>query len=171
MADLRWALALLIVLAGAPAVRADDEADVRALIAGWYAEMRKGNEARPWTLMAPGGMLLPRECPDQCGPLPRVAKPRDPYSPFYLARRAKKFAHEITRLRVERTLARVDVWERGWDYAWALKKTTQSAASGLFILEKRPGKAWKVLLYESEVRALRPQDQDGPPPDLSPQAP
>jgi hypothetical protein len=171
MTYLRAAFALLILLAAAPAGRADDETDVRALIGDWYKEMRKGKDSRPWRLMSPGGMLLPRECPDLCGPLPRVAKLTGPYNSYYLARRAEAFEYEITRMRVEPTLARVDVWERGFRYAWAVKKTTQNAAAALFILEKRPDEGWKVLLYESETRALRPKDRDGRLPDLSPKKP
>jgi hypothetical protein len=172
MTFLRAALALLMLLVAAAAGRAAaDDDDVRNLIAEWYAQMRKGEPARPWTLMAPGGVLLPQECPDQCGPRARVAQPTGPYNSYYLARRSKAFEYEITRIRVEQTLARVDVWERGFSYAWALKKTTQAAAAATFILEKRSDEGWKVLLYRSESRALRPKDRDAAIPDLSPKAP
>ena len=113
-------------------------------------------------------MLLPEDCPDMCPPLKRSADLRPLLGARYLAARAREFDYEIERLRVERTLARADVWERGFDYAWALKKTTQSAAAAIFVLEKREGEGWKVLVYQSLVRAIRPQDKDAPLPDLSP---
>jgi len=139
---------------------------VRETIADWYAELRKGKDARPWNFLAPNAEVLPGECPDRCGPQPRALKlPRLLY-PHHLVRRAQKFDYDIEKMTVESTLARVDVWERGWTYAWALKKATVAAADAWFILEKRDG-AWKILIYSSETRALRPKDRDAPVPDLS----
>lgn len=161
----RFFLALLLTLAATPAA-ASDEATVRETIAAWYAELRKGNDARPWRLLAPQGQVLPRECPDLCGPQPRAIKRPHPLYPRHLVRRAQKFDYEIEHMSVERTLARVDVWERGWSYAWALKKTTVAASDAWFILQKIEGD-WKILVYSSETRALRPKDREAPLPDLS----
>ncbi len=166
---LRFALLLTALLIALPAqAETEDEAAVRTLIAVWYGEMRKRASARPTKYLAPGAMLLPEDCPDTCPPLKRSADLRPLLGARYLAARAREFDYEIERLRVERTLARADVWERGFDYAWALKKTTQSAAAAIFVLEKREGEGWKVLVYQSLVRAIRPQDKDAPLPDLSP---
>lgn len=159
-------LIFLLTLPAAPAPAASDEAAVRATIADWYAELRKGKGARPWNFLAPNAEVLPSECPDRCGPQPRALKFPRPLYPRHLVRRAQKFEYDIEKMTVERTLARVDVWERGWTYAWALKKTTVAAADAWFILVKRDGE-WKILVYSSERRALRPKDREAPMPDLS----
>jgi hypothetical protein len=164
---LRSLCVVAAILLAAPAhATSDDEEAVRALIREWYAELRKGNDSRPWRLTAPGAMLLPQSC--RCGPQPRALPASKLRYPRFLAERATKFTHEVERLKVERTLARADVWERGFDYAWALKETTQSAAAATFILEKRKGEGWKILVYRSQVRALRPKDKTAPLPDLGP---
>ena len=93
---------------------------------------------------------------------------RGPAYSHLLAVRSQKFTHEIEKLQVERTLARIDVWERGWIYAWAAKSTYENAAGATFVLEKKDGQDWKILLYASRSSAVRPQDRDGPMPDLSP---
>jgi hypothetical protein len=166
-----WLPLVLIFVMPGTAARADsDETAVRALIADWYAELRKGKDARVFRLLAPGGIMLPRHCPDRCGPQPRALKPDELFRPRYLAEQAEKFAYEVERLRVERTLARADVWERGWRWAWAVKQTTMTAAAATFILEKREGEGWKILVYQSESRALSPKDKDMPMPDLTPKA-
>jgi hypothetical protein len=169
---LRLWLPLLLIFAipGAAARAESDEAAVRSLIADWYAELRKGKDARVWRFLAPGGIMLPSRCPDRCGPQPRALKPDELFRPRYLAEQAEKFAYEVERLRVERTLARADVWERGWRWAWAAKQTTMTAAAGTFILERRVGEDWKILVYQSESRALSLKDKDMPLPDLSPKA-
>ena len=171
-------LSLLLCLAAASMVlltspgRAADDGAVLSLISQWYQELRKGRAGRRLQLMAPGAELLPRRCPDRCGPQPRALSPLERIAyPHYLAERAQEFTYEVERLTVEATLARVDVWERGFDYAPALEKTTQSAADAVFILEKREGEGWKVLLYRSLVRAVRAKDKDAPLPDLAPAAP
>lgn len=169
MAIRRQSLVFVMLLLTVPAHADDgDETAVRTLIADWYTEIRKEGRKHPQKFLAPGAMLLPERCPDRCGPLPRVARLQDWPDPHYLARQAPKFEYEIERLRVEHTLARADVWERGFTYAWALKKTTQSAAAATIIMEKRKGEGWKILLYRSLSRAIRPKDKDAPLPDLSP---
>ena len=47
-------------------------------------------------------------------------------------RYAQQFAYEIRDARVEQTLARVDVWERGWFWAWAAQQTYANAASATY---------------------------------------
>ena len=76
--------------------------------------------------------------------------------------------HEIETLQVERTLARIQVWERGWIYAGATNTTYENAAGGTFMLVKKEGEDWKILVYDSGSSAVRPKDRDGPMPDLSP---
>ncbi len=148
------------------------EDEVRTFIANWYDELRKGDEARVYPLLASQGAVLPVSCPDQCGPQPRAMKiQKVPPFPHLLATRAQQFAYEIRHARVEQTLARVDVWERGWFWAWAAKTTYESAASASFYLENLNGSGWKIALYRSDSRAIHPKHKDDPLPDLSPKEP
>lgn len=172
MNGLRLALVgLLVLFSGQAAARSDQEA-VAQVIADWYVELRKREDVRLYAMLAPMGMILPERCPDRCGPQPRMLKYKagERFADF-LAARAEKFSYEIENARVETTLARVDVWERGWTYAWAARQTYQSAASAMFILEKREGQGWKVLVYRSQSSAIHPKHKDEPLPDLSPKDP
>jgi hypothetical protein len=120
--------------------------------------------------MAPGAVVAPSHCPPRDQPQPRALKSRPLYPPM-LVRRAQKFAFEIQSMRVETTLARVSVWERGWIYAWAAKQTYENAAAATFVLEKKVGASWQVLLYASEGQAVRPDHRKDLMPDLSPKDP
>ncbi len=168
MGVLRLALIGLVVFFAVGAEARGDQDAVEQLIANWYAELRKREDPRLYSMLAPAGMILPQHCPDRCGPQPRmlIIKKGERFSHF-LAVRAEKFSYEIERSQVDASLARIDVWERGWTYAWAAKQTYQSAASAMFILEKR-AEGWKVLVYKSEARAIHPKHKDDPMPDLSP---
>ena len=168
-----FALAAISLTAStAMPVRAEEADAVKQLIGRWYTELRKGRlggKGAVWTLLAPGGMIEPsHRCYDPEIPQPRVLKMRGPAYSHLLAVRSQEFTHEIERLRVERTLARIDVWERGWIYAGATKSTYENAAGATFVLEKKDGQDWKILLYASRSSAVRPQDRDDPMPDLSP---
>ena len=164
---------LPLTFSTASPARADaKEAAVKEVINRWYAELRKGRrgeKSRYWSMLAPGSMIEPsHRCYDPDIPQPRVLKLRRPAYSHLLAVRSQKFAHEIEMLQVERTLARIEVWERGWIYAGAAKVTYENAAGATFILEKKDGQDWKILLYASRSSAVRPQDRDDPMPDLSP---
>jgi hypothetical protein len=163
---------ILSPLVAVPA-RGDDAEAVKALIERWYAELRKnrmGGQSRYWTLLAPGSIVEPsRRCYDPNKPQPRVLKLGETAFYGFLAIRAQKFAHEIESMQVDRTLARIQVWERGWIYAGATKTTYENAAGGTFILVKKEGEDWKILVYESRSSAVRAQDRDGPMPDLTPE--
>jgi len=165
-------LVVSLIFSTAMPVRADEADAVKELIGRWYSELRKGRlgeKSDVWTLLAPGGMIEPsHRCYDPEIPQPRMLKMRGPAYSHLLAVRSQKFTHEIESLEVERTLARINVWERGWIYAWAAKSTYENAAGATFILEKRDGQDWKILLYASRSSAVRPQDRDDPMPDLSP---
>jgi hypothetical protein len=161
-------LCVALLLGVTPAKATEEE--VRAAVAAWYAELRKGRNGRISTLLAPNGIIEPRLCPDRCGPQPRALKPRPgPPFPHLLAVRAELFQPEIEKMKVEGTLARVDVWERGFIYAWASKVTYENAAGATFILERGAGEHWKVLLYSSRSSAVRPDHANQPIPDLSPE--
>ena len=168
MGVLRLLLIGLSILFAATADAQDDQSAAQQLISDWYVELRKGEDVRLYSMLAPMGMILPQHCPDRCGPQPRMLKLKkgEQFADF-LAVRAEKFSYEIERSQVEESLARIDVWERGWTYAWAAKQTYQTAASAMFILEKRT-EGWKVLVYRSESRAIHSKHKDDPMPDLSP---
>ena len=122
-------------------------------------------------MLAPGGFVAPAyDCEARNKPQPRALRPK-PLYPHLLARRAQKFAYEVQSLRLETTLARVSIWERGWIYAWAAKQTYENAAAATFVLEKKEGEGWKVVLYASEGQAVHPKHRTEPMPDLSPKEP
>ena len=159
---------LLTAAAGGPASATQDEA-VTSVVARWYVELLKGRDAYLSPLLAPGGMVEPDyRCPDDDQPQPRVLDWTQPPYPHFLAVRAGKFAYEVERMRVERRLAKVDVWERGWIYAGAAKQTYENAADATFILERRENEGWKILLYASHSQAVRHDHRNQPMPDLSP---
>jgi hypothetical protein len=164
----RVVLALIALLWLPASVRAS-EVEIRAAIDAWYAELRKGPNARTWTLLASNAVVGPLLCPDRCGPQPRVLK-YDPGSAHrhLLAVRAQLFKPEIETLVVEGSLAKAEVWERGFTYAWAVGKTYENAAGATFMFESRDGGPWKLLLYTARSSAVRPKDRDQPLPDLSP---
>jgi hypothetical protein len=142
--------------------------EVRAFITAWYQEFSRRNGAGIWDKMVPDAIVAPSyPCQPRDRPQPRALKWKGVY-PHLLARRAQRFAHEIQSMRVEPTLARVSVWERGWIYAWAAKQTYENAAAATFVLEKRNGEGWKVVLYASEGQAVRPEHQHEPMPNLAP---
>jgi hypothetical protein len=165
-------MAISLTISTTMPVRADEADAVKELIGRWYTELRKGRvgeKSAVWTLLAPGGMIEPsHRCHDPEILQPRVLKMRGPAYSHLLAVRSQKFTHEIERLQVERTLDRIYVWERGWIYAGATKSTYENAAGATFVLEKKDGPDWKILLYASRSSAVRPEDRDDPMPDLSP---
>jgi hypothetical protein len=166
-------VAASMIMSVAGPAQGDDAEAAKALIERWYAELRKnrmGGQSRYWTLLAPGSIVEPsRRCYDPNKPQPRVLKLGETALYAFLAIRAQKFAHEIESMQVERTLARIQVWERGWIYAGATKTTYENAAGGTFILVKKDGEDWKILVYESRSSAVRTKDRDGPIPDLTPE--
>lgn len=171
MRVLQAAIVLFAAWSTSPAEAQIIEQDVKSTIAGWYGELAKGREARIFDQLAPGGLVVPsHDCNARDQLQPRALQWNGPY-PHLLARRAQKFAYEIESTRLEPTLARVSVWERGWIYAWAAKQTYENAAAATFVLEKREGEPWKVLLYASQSQAVRPQHRHEPMPDLAPKEP
>lgn len=166
---LKHAALVVILLLALPGRAVASETEIRAAIDAWYAEVRKGEAGRPSSMLAPGGVIEPRLCPDRCGPQPRALK-FDPGGAYrhLLAARAQLFRPEIEKLVVEGSLAKADVWERGYFYARAAGQTYENAAGATFVFERREGQPWKILLYTSRSSAVRPGDRGQPMPDLSP---
>ncbi len=163
--------AILASLLAGPAAAQSGEEAVKGAVASWYAELRKGRDARLDSMLAPGGMVVPDHDFRSPGGVKRQSRAADPHRQRFahlLAVRAEKFSYEVRQLRVEATLAKAMVWERGWIYAWAAKSTYENAAAATFVLEKRDGEDWKILIYASNPEAVRPDHRNEPMPDLRP---
>lgn len=162
-------LLALFALLSCPLCAAATEAEIRAAIDAWYAELRSGPAGRAWRLLSPNAVVQPRLCPDRCAPQPRVLK-YDPGGPYrhFLAVRAQLFRPEVEKVTVESSLAKAEVWERGFTYAWATGTTYENAATATFVFERRQGEPWKILLYDTRSIAVRPDHRGQPMPDLSP---
>ena len=160
--------ALVLMCAAAPALaqKADDDANIRALIADWYRRIGKLEADAPWALMAPGGI--------DTGPGYSVpadlhsgsAAIRGPYLNHELAARAMQFAWEIDFMKVDPNFARVMVWERGYFYASAAQTTYEMGASTMFVLERQSDGAWKILVHETISQGVPPNKITNPMPDL-----
>lgn len=155
---------LLIILSGAPA-RAQapaDEVAIRELIDVWYAEHRAAEEGHPWALLAPGGI---DESPGYTH-VDTGAASLGPRLYTSLAATSLQFSHEITRLIADARLARVNVRERGYFYAWAAQRTYERLGSALFVLEKQDDGLWRVLAHRSSTMGIPPNLKTEPMPDL-----
>ncbi|HEX8381685.1 MAG TPA: hypothetical protein VF619_14180, partial [Allosphingosinicella sp.] len=86
-----------------------------------------------------------------------------------LAAQAPKFAWEIDSIRRDSTFAKVQVWERGYFYAFAVKRTYETAAATTFVLERseKDGR-WLILAHQSSSQGIPPNKVTSPMPDLSP---
>jgi len=155
---------LLIILAVTPAhaQAPGDEAAIRELIDKWYAEHRAADEGHPWAFLAPGGIdNSPGYRHIDTGAA--VLGPRVYTS---LAAISLQFSHEITRLTADARFAKVNVWERGYFYAWAAQRTYERAGSALFVLEKQDDGRWLVLAHNTNTVGIPPTLKTDPMPDL-----
>ena len=140
-----------------------EEQKIHATISRWYEELEKKDEGRVWDLVGPGFI--------DASPHRRYVDngSRALGPPIYdsLAAQALKFAWEIDVLRRDSTFAKVQVWERGYFYAWAAEKTYERAASTTFILERREADGrWLILAHESSSIGIPPNKITDPMPDL-----
>lgn len=148
--------------ASTPETAAEDETAVRTLIDKWYAEQRAAANGRPYSLHAPGAIdASPGYMHIDTGS--RALGPRIYNS---LAATALKFDHEITRLVLDPHFARVQVWERGYFYAWAAQQTYERAGSATFVLEKQEDGRWLVLAHETNTVGIPANRKTEPMPDL-----
>lgn len=143
-----------------------DEASVRAVIAEWYERVGKNPADRPYVLLAPGSV---NGGPDYAEPADLhsgAAVIRGPFLNRELAARALQFRYDVEQLTLNETLAKVRVWERGYFYASAAQQTYESAASALFVLEKRPDGRWLILAHQANSVGIPPNRITDPMPDL-----
>jgi len=165
MIALRAAACLALMLA-APAgaqAPASPEHEIRATIARWYEELGKEEEGRVWNLTAPGFIdASPHYRYINNGS--RKAGPRVFTS---LAAEALRFAWEIDSIRRDSSFAKVQVWERGYFYAWAARTTYERAAATTFILERgeKDGR-WRIAAHQSSSQGIPPNKVTKPMPDL-----
>lgn len=139
-----------------------DEAAVRSLIAQWYEEQRAGPDGRPDRLKTSRAIdASPGYFHENTGAA--VLGPRTYNS---LAYTSLQFDHEITRLVIDPRLARAEVWERGFTFAWAAQKTTERAGMATFVLEKQDDGRWLILAHQTNTVGIPPDRRTDPLPDL-----
>jgi hypothetical protein len=162
---------LFALLAANPALAQspDDETKIRAVIAEWYKRVGQPEAKAVWALMAPNGV--------DGGPgyaeIPPIAREKlsaaaysGPLINNELASKALRFAYDIDRLVVNANLAKADVWERGYFYAWSAQKTYELAADAMFVLEKQPNGEWLILAHRATSQGIPPNRITSPMPDL-----
>ncbi|HET9638493.1 MAG TPA: hypothetical protein VFP12_04725 [Allosphingosinicella sp.] len=162
MTALRAAACLALLLA-APAAARSPEEGIRTTIARWYEELAKKDEGRPWDLVAPGFIdASPHYSYIDTGS--RALGPRIYTS---LPAEAVKFAFDVDSIRRDESFARVQVWERGYFYAWAAQKTYERAAAATFILERNGTDGrWRIAAHQSSSQGIPPNKVTAPMPDL-----
>lgn len=168
---MRLILMLLALVTASPA-RAqtpDDEAKIRTVIAEWYVRVGQPEARSPRVLMAPGGIgggpgyaEIPYRPPAQRS----AAAYTGPFINNELASGALRFAYDIDRLVLNATLAKVDVWERGYFYASAAQTSYERGADAMFVLEKQPDGQWLILAHEATSQGIPPNKITSPMPDL-----
>jgi len=159
-----FCLALLVAhpaAAQAPPLSAEE--GIRATLARWYDELARREKGRLWDIVAPGYI-------DATPPTyharteSRALGPRVYVS---LPAQALKFAWEIDRIRSDSSFAKVQVWERGYFYAWAAQKTYERAAATSFILERSEADGrWRIAAHQSSSQGIPPGKATDPMPDL-----
>jgi hypothetical protein len=165
------ALALLLPLlfslaapAAAQVPAPSAEAGIRATLTRWYEELAKRDDGVLWGLVAPSHIDASPHY-DHIDNGSRALGPRVYTS---LAATAPKFAWEIDAIRRDSAFAKVQVWERGYFYAWAAKQTYERAASTTFVLERREADGrWLILAHQSSSIGIPPNKVTSPMPDLS----
>lgn len=156
------AIALLLLAFPAAAQPASD-APIRATIARYYEELAKKEKGRLDELLSPHFIdASPHYHYAKTGAAhagPRVFSS--------LPAQALKFAYEIEEIRRDANFARVQVWERGYFYAWAAQKTYERAADTDFILERsaKDGR-WRIAAHQSGSYGIPPHKITDPMPDL-----
>lgn len=137
--------------------------EIRHLIADWYAELRKKENGNIRNLMTP----IFIDATPHYRHIDTGAAALGPRVYTSLAARALKFDYDIERLKIDPHFARADVWERGYFYAWAAQKTTESAAATTFVLERRETDGrWLILAHQTSPRGIPPGKHTDPMPDL-----
>ena len=162
----RVILAVFLLLAGGAQAQASDAASaaaIRDVIGAWYAELAKKHDGRVYGLTAPGFI----DATPHYRHIDTGAAKLGPRVYTSLAARSLKFAYDIERLRIDPNFAKVNVWERGYFYAFAAQTTYESAAGTVFILERQETDGrWLILAHQSGSSGIPPNKKTNPMPDL-----
>ena len=149
----------------APSPSAPDretERKIRDVIERWYAELAKKEEGRPYLLTAPGFIDASRHYRH----VNNGSRALGPKIFTSLAARALKFDHDVESIRADSSFAKVQVWERGYFYAWAAKTTYETAAATTFLLERQADGRWLIVAHQSSSQGIPPNKVTDPMPDL-----
>lgn len=140
-----------------------DEDAVRAVIARWYEELAKKDAGRVYGLVSPGFI----DASTHVRHLDTGAASLGPRIYASLAAEALQFTFDIDRLRIDPNFAKVDVWERGYFYAFAAQRTYERAADTVFVLERQDSDGeWRILAHQSSSQGIPPNKITNPMPDL-----
>ena len=155
--------AVLAVTPCACAAAGTDEGEIRTVIATWYEELKKKEDGHVHRLMTPIAInSTPHYHHQNTG-----AASLGPRIYTSLAATALEFRHDIERLKVDPNFAKVDVWERGYFYAWFAQKTSERAAATVFVLERQDKDGrWLILAHQTSPRGIPPGKHTDPMPDL-----
>lgn len=158
-------IATAFALATPAFAQTSDEAAIRDTLARWYeCHAKEKAGCRYWMFLAPGGI--------DAGPGikslddGKSAALRGPWINNELAANALQFSFDVERLKLNTDLARVDVWERGYFYAFVAQTTYETAADALFVMEKQPDGRWLILVHEASSQGIPPGKHTEPMPDL-----
>jgi hypothetical protein len=151
---------VFVVIAASPA--SADEAAIRAVLASWYDELRKGPDRKHWRLYAP---LAIDGGPGETELFPGK-RSRGPTVSNELAARALEFAYDIDSLTIDPHFAKVVVWEKGYFYAGANQQTYENAAHAVFVMEKQPDGRWLILAHEANSTGIPETKRTVPLPDM-----
>jgi hypothetical protein len=158
---LAWLLALNPAAAARPPAAA--ETAIRGTLARWYEELAKRERGRTWEIVAPGFI-------DSTPPVyhaPTESRALGPRVYASLPAQALKFDWEIESIRRDSSFARVEVWERGYFYAFAAQRTYERAAATTFILERRASDGrWLIAAHQSGGYGIPPNKVTRPMPDV-----
>lgn len=162
-------LPALAISAPAFAQSPDDEARIRAVLAEWHKRVAQPEAEAPWPLMAQNGIDAGpayAEIPAIACEERSAAACSGPRINNELAGKALRFTHDADRLAANANLARVDVWERGYFYAWTAQTTYEMAADATFVLEKQPNGEWLILTHQATLQGIPPNKIIRPMPGL-----
>ncbi|MEZ0242521.1 MAG: hypothetical protein ACAH11_04050 [Sphingomonas sp.] len=145
------------------AMAASSEQAVRATVSRWYEELAKKDGGRVWDIVAPGFI----DASPHYEHIDNGSAALGPRVFTSLAATALRFRYEIDAIRIDANFARVQVWERGYFYAWAAQQTYERAAATTFVLERQEKDGrWLILAHQSSSQGVPPTKITDPMPDL-----
>ncbi len=163
-----WSVLLIVLLwpatSSAQSPAAADEAQIRSVIARWYEELGKKDDGRYYLVTAPGFI----DASPHYHHVDNGSRALGPRVFTSLAATALKFAYDVDRIRADAAFAKVQVWERGYFYAWAAEKTYERGMRTTFILERQTDGRWLILAHEASSQGIPPNKVTDPMPDLRP---